>query len=67
MTLYERNNFLLPIWHGISKADVYEYSPQLTNRLAANWADGVDKVVPMILRALGRVRRSSRRLHQHPS
>ncbi len=32
--IFEKNNVILPVWHNISAADVYNYSPELLNRLA---------------------------------
>lgn len=33
---------VLPIWHNVSKKDVYDYSPSLANTLALNWPNKVD-------------------------
>ncbi|HZM04483.1 MAG TPA: toll/interleukin-1 receptor domain-containing protein [Candidatus Saccharimonadales bacterium] len=40
---------LLPIWHGITRQDVMQYSPLLAGRKAVSSSDGVSKVVKGIL------------------
>ena len=32
--LVERENVIVPVWHGVSQAEVYEYSPILADRVA---------------------------------
>ncbi|WP_263832612.1 toll/interleukin-1 receptor domain-containing protein [Sulfurospirillum oryzae] len=39
--IYKNENILIPIWHGVSKDDIYEYSPQLLNRLGLNTNKGI--------------------------
>lgn len=39
--IYKKENILIPIWHGVSKDDIYEYSPQLLNRLGLNTNKGI--------------------------
>lgn len=43
---------VLPIWHDVDHAAVAQRSPMLGGRLAANWAQGLPKVVEEILRAV---------------
>lgn len=33
----EKNKVILPVWRGVTKQDVYEYSPILSDRLALMW------------------------------
>ena len=39
---------MLPIWHNVSKEEVYDYSPSLVDRLAAHWSEGVDVVASKV-------------------
>lgn len=43
--ILERRDVILPVWHGVTAREVYEYSPTLANRFAINWAEGEDQVV----------------------
>lgn len=43
---------ILPVWHGVSKADVLSYSPMLADRVAALSSRGIDHVVAEMLRAI---------------
>ena len=43
---------ILPIWHGVTKAQVAKYSPSLTDRLAGNSKEGVAALVRKIKEAL---------------
>lgn len=42
--LIEKKKVILPVWHGVSKKEVYEYSPALADRVAVNWSEGVENV-----------------------
>jgi len=42
--LVEKKRVILPVWHNVSVEDVYRYSPILADRVAAQWADGVEEV-----------------------
>lgn len=42
--LVERENVILPVWHGVTPKDVYDYSPILADRVAAEWEEGADEV-----------------------
>ncbi|PYR64623.1 MAG: DUF1883 domain-containing protein, partial [Acidobacteria bacterium] len=46
---------ILPIWHGVTKADVAKFSPLLADRVAASSAEGIDSVVTKILVIVYRV------------
>jgi len=43
---------ILPVWHNITKDEIYSYSPLLANRRAAKSEDGLDKVVFEIQRSI---------------
>ena len=43
---------ILPIWHGVTKADVAKFSPLLADRVAASSAEGMDSVVGKILKVV---------------
>jgi hypothetical protein len=40
---------ILPVWHDIDKTLLKQYSPMLADRVAANTADGMDRVVRAII------------------
>lgn len=40
---------ILPVWHGLTQSEVARNSPLLADRLAAQTADGMDKVVEQVL------------------
>jgi hypothetical protein len=46
--LVEQTNVVLPIWCGVSRDDVYAYSPSLANKVAANWETGAANVARQI-------------------
>lgn len=50
--IIETQKVILPIWSGVSKKEVYEYSPSLADRVAANWDRGEEEVVRQIYVAL---------------
>jgi len=50
--LLEGTNLVLPIWCGIDKTNLYEYSPTLLNRVGVKWERGLQEVVRGIHRAL---------------
>jgi hypothetical protein len=50
--LVERANVILPVWNGVTRQEVYEYSPVLADRLAVNWNLGPDEVIRRLRRAI---------------
>lgn len=50
--LVERRKVILPIWHNVTTADVYKYSPILADRVAAQWSDGVEEVARRLFGAI---------------
>lgn len=51
--LVERQRVILPVWHNVTPADVYEYSPILADRVAAQWTEGVEETARKLYRAIG--------------
>ena len=43
---------ILPVWYGLTAADVLGYSPLLAGRLAARWEDGLTAVLDQLLKAI---------------
>lgn len=50
--LIEGTDFLLPVWCGVDKKEIFEYSPSLADRFGVNWNLGVDEVVRRLYRAI---------------
>lgn len=42
--ILERSNYVLPVWVGVTAKDVYEYSPQLANKVAIKWSGDVQDI-----------------------
>lgn len=50
--LVEQRKVILPIWHNVTRADVYRYSPMLADRVALKWDKGLDWVAGKIIGSL---------------
>ncbi len=50
--LIEQKDVILPIWHGVTEREVYEYSPSLANKFAIKWGLGVEEVSRQLYRAI---------------
>jgi hypothetical protein len=50
--ILESANVVLPIWHGVSAREVYEYSPSLADKVAIEWSKGIDEVPRKIYRSV---------------
>ena len=50
--LVEGKDVVLPVWHGVSREEVYEYSPVLADRLAVDFSVGLDETVRKLRRAI---------------
>lgn len=50
--LVDRADLILPVWHGVTREQVFEYSPVLANRLAVNWNIGADETVRRLSRSI---------------
>ena len=46
--LVEERKLVLPVWCGVTRQDVYSYSPSLANRVAVNWEKGAEEVARQI-------------------
>ncbi len=43
--ILEEKQLVLPVWHGVEKQEVYDYSPSLLNVKGLNWKQlGEDEV-----------------------
>ncbi len=50
----EESDVILPVWRGVTSAEVFAYSPTLANRKALDWDKlGVDEVVKQLRIAIG--------------
>ena len=43
--IIEKKRVILPVWHGVSKEDVYNYCPMLVDRFGVTTELGIDEVV----------------------
>jgi TIR domain len=50
--LIKREDFLLPVWCGVTKEQVFEYSPSLADRVAVDWSLGEEEVVRQLIRVI---------------
>ena len=50
--ILERTNVVLPIWHGVTPREVYEYSPSLADKVAIEWSKGISEVSRQIYRSV---------------
>ena len=50
--LIEKQNIVLPVWHDVSVADIYQYSPSLADRVALQWSAGKEEVARKLKHAI---------------
>jgi len=50
--ILEGSDVVLPVWCGVTKQQIYEYSPSLLDRFAALWDEGLEEVVRKLYRAI---------------
>lgn len=50
--LIEKQRVILPVWHGVTKEDVYRYSPILADRVAVPWSSGAEEVARKLFQAI---------------
>jgi hypothetical protein len=50
--IIEEKELILPIWAGVSKKQVYEYSPTLADRFGLQWNLGIDEITRKLVNAL---------------
>ncbi|MEW6348430.1 MAG: toll/interleukin-1 receptor domain-containing protein [Thermodesulfobacteriota bacterium] len=51
--LVECKNVILPVWHDVSREDVYKCSLSLADRVAVKWTEGVEAVAKKLRHAIG--------------
>jgi hypothetical protein len=59
--ILEHKNVMLPVWAGVTKREVYEYSPRLADRKAVSIDVGIDEVVRQLYLAI-----EAHRIDQQP-
>jgi hypothetical protein len=50
--ILEKNNILLPVWHGVGVREVYEYSPRLADKVGLDSAMGTTKLAQKLAAAI---------------
>ena len=50
--IIENKNVILPVWHEITKQDVYEYSPRLADRIGVLSSLGAPEVARQLFHAM---------------
>jgi hypothetical protein len=50
--IFEKHRVMIPIWHGVSKEDVYNYSPRLLDIVSIPSSVGVEEVARRIIHAM---------------
>lgn len=50
--IIEKNNVILPVWHGVSAQEVYEYSPRLADRMGLSSDLGVEELSRRLVAAV---------------
>jgi hypothetical protein len=52
--ILDKDDLILPVWHGVSPREVFEYSPSLADRVALDWSRGEEDVVRRLHHVLTR-------------
>src|SRR6185437_7004346 len=50
--ILEGSDVVLPVWCGVTKRQIYEYSPSLPDRVAVQWEEGIEEVLRKLHRAI---------------
>jgi len=50
--LVENNKLIIPIWAGVSKKEIFDYSPSLANTVGIKWDIGIQEVTRKIMKVL---------------
>lgn len=50
--IVEEQHLILPIWAGVSRADIFQYSPVLADRVAGIWDGDVERLTRELLKVL---------------
>lgn len=53
--ILEAADVIIPVWHGVEKQDVYNYSPRLLDKVGIPSTLGTEEVARRILRAINHV------------
>jgi hypothetical protein len=53
--IFETTDVIIPVWHGVQKKDVYNYSPRLLDKVGIPSTLGTEEVARRILRAINHV------------
>lgn len=50
--IIEEKELILPIWAGVNKQEVFDYSPTLANRVGLQWTIGLDEITRKLVNTL---------------
>jgi hypothetical protein len=50
--MLERQNVVVPVWHGVSKEQIYAYSPRLLDKVGISSSLGAEEVARRVVRAV---------------
>ncbi|NOU24803.1 MAG: toll/interleukin-1 receptor domain-containing protein [Methylotenera sp.] len=50
--IMEKQNVIVPVWHNVSKEEIYQYSPRLVDKVGISSTLGIEEVARRILRAV---------------
>ncbi len=50
--ILEGSEVVLPVWCGVTKRQIYDYSPSLPDKMAVLWDEGIEEVVQKLYRAI---------------
>lgn len=53
--IHEKKNLILPIWHNVTKEQVYQYSPRLADRVALSSSLGIVQLASRLAEVIKRV------------
>jgi hypothetical protein len=53
--IFEATDVIIPVWHGVQKQDVYNYSPRLLDKVGIPSTLGIEEVARRILRSINHV------------
>jgi hypothetical protein len=50
--IIEQERFILPVWHNVTKQQVYEYCPSLADKFAVSSEVGIEEVARRLYKAI---------------
>lgn len=50
--ILEKSNIVIPIWHGVEKRDIFEYSPRLLDKVGIPSSLPVEEIAKKVMRAI---------------